>query len=232
MKRFWKDVTVEEAQGTWQVALDGRRLRTQGGAAQIVPTRALADLLAAEWSAQGDEVDPAGFALRDMADFAIDVVSRDPAATIAKVMRYAETDTLCYRADPDEPLHKRQWAQWEPIVAAFEARESVHMERVSGVIHKAQRPATLDRLRGRLETLDPFTLAALEVATSLAASLCVGLSALEPQADAHALWAAAELEENWQAELWGSDALAQQRREKRYADFLNALSFARAAAIS
>lgn len=229
MKRFWKEVAVEQAEGGWRITLDGRPLRTQGGAPQIVATGALAEMLASEWSGQGDEVDLASFPARDMADYAIDMVAPDPSASIAKVLRYGETDTLCYRVDPDEPLHRRQWEVWEPIVAAFEAREGVRIERVSGIVHRRQPPETLGALNERLEALDPFTLAALELLTSLSASLCVGLSALDPEADADALWAAAELEETWQVELWGSDSLAQDRRERRRADFLRARAFARAA---
>jgi chaperone required for assembly of F1-ATPase len=229
MKRFWNEVSVEHADSGWRVALDGRPLKTQGGAPQIVPTRALAEMLAAEWSAQGEEVDPTSFPARDMADYAIDVVAAQPSATIAKILRYGETDTLCYRADPDEPLHKRQWAEWEPIVSAFEAREGVRVERVSGIVHRPQPQETLSRLEARLAALDAFTLAALEVATSLSASLCVGLSTLESDADPQRLWSAAELEETWQTELWGSDAEAEARRERRKCDFLRAVAFARAA---
>ena len=229
MKRFWKEVAVEQVEGCWRVALDGRPIRTQGGAPQVVPTHALAELLASEWSAQGEEIDPAGFPARDMADYAIDMVAGDPAAAVTKILRYGETDTLCYRADPDEPLHKRQWAEWEPIVSSFEAREGVRLERVSGIVHKPQPAETLDNLKARLEALDPFTLAALEVLASLSASLVVALSAIEADADVETLWHAAELEEGWQAELWGSDWEAQQRRERRKADFLRAATFARAA---
>jgi chaperone required for assembly of F1-ATPase len=228
MKRFWKEVATEPADGGWRVTLDGRPMKTQGGAPQIVPTVALAELLAAEWRAQGDEIDPAAFPARDTADYAIDMVAYDKPSVVAKILRYGETDTLCYRADPDEPLHKRQWAEWEPVVTAFEAREGVRMERVSGIVHKPQPAATLATLKARLEALDPFTLAALEVLTSLSASLTVGLSALELEADPDVLWRAAELEEAWQVELWGSDWEAEERRKRRKADFLRAVEFARA----
>ena len=30
MKRFYKDVSVDEVDGGWQVSLDGRAIRTQG----------------------------------------------------------------------------------------------------------------------------------------------------------------------------------------------------------
>lgn len=229
MKRFWKDVSVIAAGGRWQIALDGRAIKTQGGKAQILPTRALADMLAEEWRAQGDDVDPATFPLRDMADYAIDQVAADPAGAAAKLLAYAETDTLCYRADPDEPLHARQQEVWEPIVTAFEAREGVRLARVSGIVHHLQPDATMDALRARLARLDPFILAPLEVMTALSASLCVGLSALERGADHAALWAASELEEHWQAELWGRDEEAKARHDTRTKAFMLAADFARAA---
>ena len=230
LKRFWKEVSVDSTDLGWRVALDGRPLRTQaGGRPQVVPTRALAELLASEWAAQGDEIDPQGFPFRDMADFAIDQIAPDRAPSIARLMRFAETDTLCYRADPDEPLHRRQWEVWEPIVTGFEEHEGVTLERVSGVLHRPQPETTLASLRARLENQNAFTLAPLETLASLAASLCIALEALRPEADAEALWDAAELEEHWQADLWGREQEAEARREKRRREFLRAVEFARLA---
>ena len=227
MKRFYDTVSVERAENGWSVALDGRAVRTQGGNSQTVPSAALADLLAAEWRDQGDEIDPRAFPMRDMADYAIDVIAAHPDAAIGKLLAYAETDTLCYRADPEEALWRRQQEVWEPLVTAMEAREGVRLERVSGVIHRAPKPETLAALRARLERLDPFHLAALETLTALPASLCIGLGALEPGADGEALWDAANLEEDWQAERWGVDEEAAARRRKRREAFLAAMRFAR-----
>ena len=229
MKRFWKDVGVEPAEGGFRVMLDDRPIRTQGGKPQVVPTRALAEALAEEWRAQGAEVDPRGFPLRDLADLAIDHVALDRAAGIAKLLAYAETDTLCYRADPDEPLYRRQQALWEPLLAAAEARHGIKLERVSGIVHRTQPPETLARLRAVLETRDDFTLAALSTLAPLAASLTVALAALEAAADVPALFAAANAEQDWQAEQWGWDADAEDLRAARLATFETAAEFARLA---
>lgn len=226
MRRFWKEVAVEPADGGFRVTLDGRAIRTQGGAAQIAPTRALAEALAREWRAQGEEVDPRGFPLRDLADFAIDHVVPDRAAAVARLLPYAETDTLCYRADPDEPLHRRQRELWEPLLEGFEARHGVRMERVNGIVHKPHPPETLDRLRAVLEAKDAFTLAALQTLAPLAASLSVALEALEPGADAARLFALANCEQDWQAELWGWDSEAEKARAARLAAFEAAVRFA------
>lgn len=227
MKRFWKAVTVEEAGGGFLIALDGRAVKTQGGRAQVLPTCALADALAAEWAAQGEEVDPARFVLRDLADFAIDSVADGRAAAIEQLLRYADTDTLCYRADPEDALRARQEQLWEPLVAAAEARWDLHFNRVTGIGHQPLPAPTLARLCKALDAEDNFTLSALTTKASLAASLIVAMAALDQGADARALWAAAELEEDWQAQLWGRDPEAEERRTRRFAAFEAAMRFVR-----
>ena len=105
----------------------------------------------------------------------------------------------------------------------------MQFERVSGVIHRPQSVATLARLERALAAYDHFTLAALTTLSALSASLAIALAALEPGADATALWDAANLEEDWQAELWGSDTEAADRRARRLAAFSAAQRFARLA---
>ncbi|WP_298194256.1 ATP12 family protein [Novosphingobium sp.] len=226
MKRFYKAVTVAVEGTGFRVMLDGRPLRTVGGRAQIVPSAPLAEALAAEWSGQGEEIDPARFVFRDLADYAIDVVVPGKSAVVDELIPYAETDTLCYRAEPDEALGIRQRAIWDPLLAAAEERWQARFVRVAGIMHRPQPDETLARLREDLESRDGFTLAAVKTTASLAASLVLGLMAVEPGADLDALWDAANLEEDWQAELWGKDEEAQARRARRHAAFAAAARFA------
>jgi chaperone required for assembly of F1-ATPase len=226
MKRFWKEVTVEPFEGAYRVMLDQRPVHTQGGKPQLVPGRALAEALAGEWRAQGEQVDPQALPLRDLADYAIDHVRADRAAAIAGLLKYAETDTLCYRVDPDEPLYRRQHALWEPLLTAFEARHGVRLERTSGIVHRQQPKATMAKLADVLAAHDDLALAALATLAPLAASLTVALAALEPGADPAALFAAANCEEDWQAEQWGWDAEAERARALRLTAFERAVEFA------
>lgn len=226
MKRFYKEAAIARVDGGWRVELDGRPVRTAAGNPQILPARALAQALADEWAAQGEELDHAAFRFRDLADYAIDVVAADRASALGSLLAYAETDTLCYRADPDEPLFRRQSEIWEPLLCSVETTYAIRLERVSGVIHRPQPEQSLRRLREILDGHGDFTLAPLATMAALAASLSVALAALEPGADAEGLWAAANLEEDWQAEQWGQDRLAEERRQRRLGDFTDALRFA------
>ena len=229
MKRFYSEVSVAEVEGGWQVMLDSRALKTQGRQLpQIVPTRAAAELLAGEWRAQGEEIDPKSFVFRDLADFAVDVVQPDKGATVDKLLQYAATDTLCYRADPDEPLYKRQQSVWEPLVSAFEQRHDAKVTRVSGIIARPQPEETMAVLRNRLAGEDAFTLAALVTLASLAASIVVPLAVLDEEQDMATLFAAANAEEDWQAELWGWDEAAERTRKARLEACEKAAEFARA----
>jgi chaperone required for assembly of F1-ATPase len=229
MKRFYKDVTVAEAEGGWRVLLDGRPIKTVAGRAQIVPTRGLAKALAEEWAGQGEEIDLARFVMRDTADYAVDVVGPEREAAVRSLLAYAETDTLCYRAEPGEALHDRQIEVWEPLLTAAERRWDLHFERIGGVIHRSQPIATIARTKAVLAAHDDFILAALRPLANLAASLTIALAALVPDADAEELWNAANLEEDWQAELWGKDAEAEALRAKRFSNFTAAMRFARLA---
>ena len=225
MKRFYTEVMIGEAEGGWRVLLDGRSIKTAGGRPQTVPTRALAEAMAAEWQSQGEKIDPAAFVFRDLTDFALDIVAANRAAAIRTLLGFAETDTLCYRADPEDALHARQSHVWEPLLAAAEQRWQVHFVRVSGVIHQPQPPATLVRLEAALAAQSDAALAALQTLASLAASLVIALAAVAPEADAEGLWNAANLEEDWQAELWGKDTEAEALRARRFAAFAAAMQF-------
>ena len=226
MKRFYREVTAAGAEGGWRVLLDGKPVRSVGGRAQVVPAKALAEALAEEWARQGEEIDPAGLILRDMADYAIDVVGPDREAAIRELLPYGETDTLCYRAPAGDPLLRRQDAAWEPLLRAAETRYDIRFERISGIIHRPQPAGTMLRLETVLEAHDDFVLAALRNLAGLAASLVIGLAASDDAADPAMLWDAAHLEERWQAERWGLDAEAATRLARRREHFLAAARFA------
>lgn len=229
MKRFYQTVGTTAQDAGWRVTLDGRPIKTVGGRAQIVPTAALAERLAGEWAAQGETIDPAGFLFRDMTDYAIDVVGPDRDQAIRELVPYGETDTLCYRAEPGDSLRREQDLVWEPILAAAEARHGLAFARVGGIMHQPQPAATLERLAAILAAQDNFALAALRNLAGLAASLVIGLTALDDPRAADDLWTAASLEEDWQADRWGRDEEAEARRAKRREAFLAAAEFARLA---
>jgi chaperone required for assembly of F1-ATPase len=225
MKRFWTDVTVD---GDRVVRLDDRPVRTPGRVPLALPTDALAALVAQEWRDVGDAIDPRAMPLTGLANAAIDRIAPAPAAFAADLARYGGSDLLCYRADAPEPLVARQAAAWDPPLDWVRARYDVHVETVAGIVHRAQPPATLARLHDAVAALPPFALAPMAPVVTLTGSLILALALYEGAFAADTIWAAAHVDEDWQAEMWGEDALATEARATKRAAFDAAVAFLRA----
>lgn len=222
MKRFWTSVSVDRDR---EIRLDDRPVRTPGRAPLALPTDALAKAVADEWRAVGDTIDPRTMPLTGLANAAIDRVAPDPAPFVAGLARYAESDLLCYRAAMPEPLVERQRAMWDPLLDWARARYDVHFETTTGVMHVPQPPATIARLHEAVSAREPFALAALSPIVTISGSLVAALALAEGAADSGTVWRAAELDEDWQAEMWGEDSLAVDARAARKRDYDAAVRF-------
>ncbi len=230
MKRFYKDVAVVPTDEGLAILLDGRPVRTPARASLALPTPALADAVADEWRAQGEEIDPAAMPFTGLANAAIDHIATNRADFAAGIARYAQSDLLCYRADGPEALVTRQAAAWDPLLEWARGRYDIAFVVTQGVLPVAQPDETLERLGAVVEALDPFTLAGLSALVTLSGSLVCGLAIVEGGHDPEAIWQAAEIDEAWQVEQWGEDAEAAARSARRTAEFAMAARFCALAA--
>lgn len=225
MKRFWKDVAVVEQDGGWTIALDGRPVRTPARAALVVPGKALADAIAAEWSEAGEEIDPRAMPLTGLANAAIDRVAPDPASFAAGIARYAEADLTCYRAQSPAALVSRQAESWDALLAWARRRFDVDFVTTDGLMHVAQPQATVERLAHAVAALDAFRLAGLAPLVTASGSLLAALAVLEGETSGAEAWDAVTVDERWQREQWGADAEAEAALENKRREFMAAARF-------
>ena len=218
MKRFWKTVVIDDQRG---IRLDDRPVRTPGRVALALPTDALAQGVADEWRAigEGEEIDPRAMPLTGLSNAAIDRVGADPALFAAGLAQYGESDLLCYRADSPDDLVARQAAAWDPLLDWARTRYDVHIEVATGILHRAQPDQTLTRLSDAIAARDAFELAALSPIVTIGGSLIAALALAERAATAEQLWDAITLDEEYQAERWGRDPLAEAGIAARRRDF-------------
>jgi chaperone required for assembly of F1-ATPase len=222
MKRFYKDVAVTQERG---ITLDGRPVRTPARATLILPNTAMAEAIAQEWEAQGEQIDPRSMPITGLANAAIDRVAPDPMGFADPLCAYAETELLCYRAADPPELAQRQEAIWGPLLDWAQRRYDVRFIMVEGIIHQPQPPAALSQMRGVVEACDAFTLAALNPLITISGSLIIALAVMEQHMDANTAFDAAHLDALWQEELWGVDDLAVSLRDAHRRDFLAADRF-------
>lgn len=226
-KRFYKDVTVAESNGGYAILLDGRPVRTPKKLQLVVPKRGLAEAIAAEWAAQGTEINPAMMPLSKLAITALDGVAAHASAVADDIVKFAGSDLLCYRAEAPAALQRLQAKAWDPVLAWAEAELGTRFLLAEGVMPVEQSPSTLERVAEAVAPFEPMALTCLHVMTTLTGSAILALAEAKGQLTAEEAWGAAHVDEDWQIAQWGVDVEAAERRARRWTEMQAASRFLR-----
>lgn len=224
-KRFWELATVAERDGSFAVELDGRPVRTPAKTLLTLPTRPMAEAVAAEWDAQEKEVDPRTMPFTRSANAAIDKVRVQHAEVADLLAAYGDSDLLCYRAVHPAELATRQSQIWDPALDWARDTFGVRLITVNGLMHQPQPECVQAQLSARVHDLSDFQLAAFHDLVSLSGSLVLGFAAALDWRDPDEIWRISRLDELWQEEQWGPDEEAQALAELKRQAFLHAKRF-------
>lgn len=224
-KRFWKEASVTEVDGGFRVLLDGRGVSTPGKLPLIMPTRAMAEAVAAEWDAQEAEIRPLTMPHTRSANSAIERVTPQLEAVTEMLLGYADTDLLCYRADGPVELTQRQAAAWDPVLDWAAEAFGARLEPRTGVMWVSQPDASIAALAKPLRAVTPFPMTALHDLVTLSGSLVLGLAVAHRHISAKEAWRLSRIDETWQMEQWGADEEAEEAAALKEAQFLHAESF-------
>ncbi|WP_018697661.1 ATP12 family chaperone protein [Amorphus coralli] len=225
-KRFYKQVSTRPSDDGVEITLDGRPVRTPAKRPLAVPDEEIAATVAREWDAQETEINPSLMPMTRLLNAAIDGVADAREAVAADIAAFAGTDMLCYRADMPEGLVARQREVWDPILAWAEGALGARFMLVEGVMPVTQPDTTLAAVRARMPLADPFALTALHSMTTLTGSVLVALAVWEGHLTVDEAWLAAHVDEDWNIKLWGADAEAMARRDRRETDMRAAAQLA------
>src|SRR4051812_32862550 len=215
MKRFYKTTETDAADGGFRVLLDGRPMRTPAKAVLVVPSAPLADAIAGEWRdvPEKAEINASHLPLTRLAATGLDRVANQRSRVIDDTAKYAASDLLCYRATDPPSLVQRQSELWQPLLDWAAERYRAPLAVVSGTTFVNQPHDALAALRGAVTMHGDLALAALYNLTHIAGSLVIALAVSEGRLSAADAFNAAQLDELFQIERWGEDALAIQRLE-------------------
>ena len=225
MRRFYKDVDVVASEAHYAVRLDGRSMRTPGKVPLDLPSRTLAEAIAGEWRAQRDEIDPYSMPLTRFANTATDRVAPRRRAVADEIAGYARTDLLCHRVATPEDLAARQDAAWQPVLDWAAERHGATLVVTRDIVAVAQPAAALSALRVAVEAHDDFALSALHSLTAICGSVVLALAVSDRRLSAREAAEASLLDETYQAEQWGDDPEAVERRDGIHAEVASAARF-------
>jgi chaperone required for assembly of F1-ATPase len=215
MKRFYKETGVDEGEGGFRVLLDGKPMRTPAKATLVVPTRALAEAIAAEWASVPDkaEINAALLPLTRLAATGIDRVVSRRDEVIADTAKYAGSDLLCYRATAPDSLVKLQQDRWQPLLDWAVARHGARLVTADGIGFVEQPSEARDRLREAVAAHGDLALSAVYNLTHIAGSVVIALAVSDGRLDAEEAFTAAQTDELYQIDRWGDDPTAEKQRE-------------------
>jgi chaperone required for assembly of F1-ATPase len=228
-KRFYETVTTGNMEGRHAVLLDGKPARTKGQKLLTGSNAAIAAMLADEWTAQVDVINPASMPVTRITHAALDHVAAAMEEVRADILKYAASDLVCYRAADPQALVERQARLWDPILEYIEARYGAVFVLSEGIRHVSQPERSIEALRKRLDIMsDPLALAALHVLTTISGSALIALSILDGRLAADSGFDAGECDADYEASVWGIDEEAANRRVLRLKDFRAASGILRA----
>ena len=211
MKRFYKEAAVAAGDDGHRVLLDGRPVRTPGGNVLALPSAALADAIATEWRTQGDEIVPVSMPMLRLANTTIDGIGKTRESVIDAIVRFGEHDLICYRAEQPPELAALQEQAWSPLLEWAAQKHGAKLVVGAGVSHLAQPAEALAASRRAVAGMDDYALAALHVMASITGSLVLGLGLAQGRLDSGEAFRLSRIDEDYQAEKWGSDAEAEVR---------------------
>jgi chaperone required for assembly of F1-ATPase len=216
LRRFYKAADVAAAEGGgFAVRLDARQPRSPHGQPLVLPTEALAQLAAAEWNAQGENILSETMPATRLAWGAL-ALGADEAVrrgAVARIAGFAETDLVCYFADGPAGLVEQQERRWGAVIDWAELALGVAFHRTQGVIHQPQPPATLARIETLAASESDFALAGLAAAAALFGSTILAFALRRGELGPEAAFELSRLDETFQEEHWGVDAEAAARAD-------------------
>lgn len=222
-KRFYRDVSLGQRPEGWAVLLDGKPAKTKAQKLLALPNPAAAGLLADEWDAQAEFIDPATMPATRITHTALDHVAANREAVIADILNYAGSDLVCYRAADPATLVSLQAQHWDPVLEHIREAYGARFMLSEGIRFVEQPEASIAALRPRLERIaDATALAALHVLTTIAGSALIAIAVADHRLLGEQGFDAGEADADYEVSVWGSDEEAAARRANRLADFVAA----------
>lgn len=216
-RRFYEAVAVREGPEGFALVLDERPIKTPARRALAAPRRPLAEVIAQEWRAQGEFIDPAGMPMTRLANTVIDGVAAAQGEVAAEIVKYLGSDLICYRAKTPQGLMARQALRWDPVLAWAKTALGAEFVTVAGITFRRQPDEAIARAAAFIPR-DPWRLGAVHAVTTLTGSALIALALAAGELGLDAAWTAAHVDEDWNMDVWGRDELGMQRREYRFAE--------------
>ncbi|CAG8503821.1 7276_t:CDS:2 [Paraglomus occultum] len=193
---------------SYTITLDKRPLKVPGGSLLVIPKnrRALAYLVAGEWESQNALLKHHSLPLTSLVARAIVAFEKDSDEkkdAVERLLKYLDTDSICFRHNHPQTLVDLQRQHWDPLIDWIQSHYSVRINTTEGIFKHPHPSETYEKLSNIVSKFDSLKLAAFERAAMLSKSFIIGLGLVERRLSVEEAVQAAQVEVNAQIMGWG-----------------------------
>ena len=145
-----------------------------------------------------------------------DKIFVDKQKCIDEVMKYINTDLICYWENKPEDLYALQLENWSSQLKKLK-KEKLNFDYTFNILPIKQRNSSIELLKNKLIKLDDIILACLLIVTKTTSSLLLSYLFITNRIKPIDLYKNTYLHEIWQSKKWG---IVEEQKEKRETDLL------------
>lgn len=204
-KRFYKNVSIVQSEGAWEVNLDQRKLKTPLGNPLKIKNEFMAHAVANEWRSQKEVILLSQMHVNGLVNTCQDNPQRlDKPKLVRQIMDFLETDTILFHSLEPLELLKLQADKWNPVLLWFRQRFDVHLDPVAGISAPTVSPADIAKLEKHFMSHSLEALNGFMFGVDATKSLILTLACIERVITVDEAVKLARLELLFQTDHWGS----------------------------
>ena len=135
---------------------------------------------------------------------------------IEEVMKYINTDLICYWENKPDDLYALQLDNWNSQLKKLK-KEKLNFDYTFNILPIKQKKTSIELLKNKLIQLDDMILSCLLILTKTTSSLLLSYLFITDRIEPIDLYKNTYLHEIWQSKKWG---IVQEEKEKRESDLL------------
>ena len=121
------------------------------------------------------------------------------------IIKYLDTDLVCYRANKETELEKMQSKYWDPYIDFCKRKFELNFKKNYTVMPLIQEIANTDKVAKVLDNMDKYTLTAFFFLVEVTNSIIISLNILYKNVSYNLVWRDCNLEDEYNQLKWGTD---------------------------
>lgn len=215
MKKFWKTVEVSElTTNSYQILLDKKILKTPMQNDLIFTDYRISYETSLEWDINSDKLDTDEMVFFGIFSTAIDRIVNDRVLYINEIMKFVDTDLICYKADKPDELVKLQNKHWDPILLIIKNYIGEEIQFFTGIMPRTQNIQVHNKIKKLIQNFSNIELSILHRLTNIIGSIFISLCVIKEDILKKHICQLCFLDELWQAENWGIEEESAKKRDK------------------